>query len=360
VATNGAPRAPLHDSPRRRLAGPALLALALLAVVAVDRALLASFGLPPWQADPVLHFRHRPHALPIWYPPDAPRFNQHGFFDDEFARAKPAGELRIVAIGDSVVMGYGVAMAAAFPNRLEALLADGASGFRSYQVINAGVQGYWTAQYPEVLRRALELSPDAVLLGFCLNDVTAIGRDVVAGGGLEMFGIYPTADPLLSYLANETCFGRLAAWLRSDPAQVTAARRREADGVHRLVANDAGDRALADVWRQALRDHGAVYDLAARHRLPVVLLVFPFDFQIGHPELQEPQRIVARYASTRGVPVLDVTPLFEHAVRQGATTADLFLDGAHFSARGHALVAAALLELLEQQQLIRPGRAGLR
>lgn len=306
-----------------------------------------------------MHFRHRPHALPAWYPPDSPRINQYGFFDDEFAREKPDGEFRAVAIGDSVVMGHGVMMHEAFPNALEAMLRHTDAGFRSYQIINTGVQGYWTEQYPEVLRRTLVFGPDLVLLGFCMNDViTFYGLDPAHGGsGLDYHGIQQVANPWLSYLVNETGFGRLAIVLRQRRAEVEWTKRRETYSVKRLAAHSRDDPEVVEAWHNALRDLDTFYDLAAQHRLPVVLLVFPYDFQVGHPELQEPQRIVARQAGGRGVPVLDVTPLFEQAVAQGSAVGELFLDDVHFSARGHLLVARALLEFLEAHDLVRAAAA---
>ena len=144
---------------RRRLGNLALLVSTLLVLFASDRALLSWLGLPLWEADPVLRFRHRPGAIGSWGPAfdDKPiRINRLGFHDDEFPTRKPDGELRILVLGDSVVMGHGVLASEAFPNRLEAMLgAANPGGFRSFQVINAGVQGYSTYQYLEVLRRSL-------------------------------------------------------------------------------------------------------------------------------------------------------------------------------------------------------------
>ena len=38
--------------------------------------------------------------------------------------------------------------------------------------MNAGVQGYSTFQYLEILNRSMKLSPSFIMIGFCINDIT--------------------------------------------------------------------------------------------------------------------------------------------------------------------------------------------
>lgn len=331
--------------------GPLVALVTCTLLFAADRALLVHLGVPPWEADPVLPFRHRPHAVAAWG--GGSRINSFGFYDDEFSEQKRAGEIRGIAIGDSVIMGNGVTIAEALPNRLEARLGarDGDAG--RYQIINAGVQGYWTAQYAEVLRRGLRFAPDFVVLGFCMNDVmTFYGLDPAHGGtGLDYHGIAVLPHPWLSYLVNETGIGRLAVTSRRRKAKRQWAKRRETYSVQRVAAADRADAELAVAWERTLRELDAFYDLAAAHGLPVLVLIFPYDFQLGHDELQEPQRIVARHAETHGARVFDTTPLIEEAVGRGLVVREVLGDGVHFTALGHDLVAAAALDRLDVDSL---------
>jgi len=358
------------DRSRTRLAGPLVLIATLLLIVVIDRALLAYYGLPPWEADPVLHYRNRPNErrmLPAHLGGKPLRTNQFGFYDDDFPRAKPAGEFRALAIGDSVMMGHGVTPAEALPNQLEALLRQRQAAspvpFRSYQVINAGVQGYWTDQYVEVLRRSLDLAPNLVIVGFCLNDVIDFyAFDRAHGGrGLDFHGVQQTSSPLLSYLVNATGFGRLAIAMRSrmpvDPALLRPDGRGRRYGVRRVIRHSHDDPEVVEAWRHALDNLATIYRIARAQQIPVVLVIFPFDYQLGRPELQEPQRILARHADSLGVPHLDATSLFEAALAQGTTARDLFLDMDHFQVRGHHLLAESLHAFLEARDLIRPAGA---
>ncbi|HKZ08865.1 MAG TPA: arylesterase [Methylomirabilota bacterium] len=84
------------------------------------------------------------------------------------ASVAPAQDERvIVAFGDSLTAGYGVAPDEAYPALLEARLR--AEGYR-YRVINAGVSGDTTAGGLRRVDWALRSRPDIVLLELGAND----------------------------------------------------------------------------------------------------------------------------------------------------------------------------------------------
>jgi len=96
--------------------------------------------------------------------------NSLGLRDDEMASpAKPAGTYRVIALGDSFVLGYTVDRQDLFVDELEkAWQSEG----RPVDVINAGTEGYSTDQ--EVLWLDLDgqrFQPDLVLLFAYENDL---------------------------------------------------------------------------------------------------------------------------------------------------------------------------------------------
>jgi len=44
--------------------------------------------------------------------------------------------------------------------------------------------------------------------------------------------------------------------------------------------------------------------------MPFLLVIFPHSFQIGKPELQQPQGKIREYARSRNIDYIDVTPVF--------------------------------------------------
>lgn len=79
-------------------------------------------------------------------------------------------ELRVVALGDSVLFGWGVEEPQCFARRLEAELRERLPG-RSVRTVNTGVPGYNTAMEVAAFEhKALRLRPDVVLVDWVGND----------------------------------------------------------------------------------------------------------------------------------------------------------------------------------------------
>jgi hypothetical protein len=96
-------------------------------------------------------------------------FNEIGLRDAAI-EPKATDELRILVLGDSITMGWGVAEQDTYCRQLESSLARRLG--RNVRVINSGVGGYNTVQELAFFRRHREeLKPDLVLLLYVRNDV---------------------------------------------------------------------------------------------------------------------------------------------------------------------------------------------
>ncbi len=353
-----------------------ILTVSLVTLILGDRLLLVAGGARSlWEADRENHYRHRPGAERSWGPTYGNkilRINRWGHHDDEFPELKPPGELRGLVLGDSIPMGHGVTSAEAFPNRLEPLLARAAPWAVSVQVINTGVQGYSTFQELHVLERSLRFSPDFVVVGFCLNDLTEpfVVNRRFGGIGSDYHGVFQVDNRVVSWLVNETGWGSLAQKFGHAERKRRLRARWGAYAGRIVAAAPRDDPRIAAGWDLVLRSLAGIYGICEREGLPVVLVVFPFTWQLGDPAAQVPQRVLAADAAARGVPVLDFTPVFEQLITTGKThaepadggpgieaalTRDLtrlyFLDRDHYTPLGHEVVAERLALLLEQQVL---------
>jgi lysophospholipase L1-like esterase len=274
---------------------------------------------------------HRPSAIPGLAYELAPneekvshgaviRTNSWGMRDDE---PRPPGDTsvrRIVAIGDSVTFGFGVAGEDTYPNVLERRLNDGSPGER-YEVLNLGVGGYSTRDEAIVLRhKGLRWNPELVVIGYVLND--------------------PETEPLQPL---HEYFQRPEWW------QYSSLLRFIAQTVHnREVATYGGgsyERYLhapeLPKWQGV---EAAFADIAAMARaggFPVVLLIFPST--TASPWSSYPyrdlHRQVAAAATAAGFHVIDLLGEFsQHAPE------DLMVDpeDGHPSKLGHAIAADEL------------------
>jgi len=95
--------------------------------------------------------------------------NNHGFRDTrDFPYTKPAGTLRVLALGDSHTQGYEARQDATFSAVLERYLR--AHGRRA-EVLNAGVSGFGTAEELAFLENeGYRYQPDVVVVAFYAND----------------------------------------------------------------------------------------------------------------------------------------------------------------------------------------------
>jgi len=99
------------------------------------------------------------------------KINSRKLRDREYSRMKPENVFRIVCLGDSVTLGWGVRLEDTFVKKLEGLLNVTAS-LSKFEVINAGVGGYNTVQEASFFRSEVQQLDeiDHVLLFFTVND----------------------------------------------------------------------------------------------------------------------------------------------------------------------------------------------
>jgi lysophospholipase L1-like esterase len=114
---------------------------------------------------------------------------------------KKARTFRIIALGDSLTYGYGVAREDTYPSVLEQELQK---SFR-VEVLNLGVSGAQSEDVYKILQRHLPvLQPDLVLYGVCLNDFLPSGV-----GQYESNRSYQVPLPYKDHLINKTLTGKL-------------------------------------------------------------------------------------------------------------------------------------------------------
>ena len=149
------------------------------------------FGMEMWKyaaelkrpvADPKLSFVHVPNRSALLMGVQV-SINSRGLRDHEYSPAKPAGVYRIVMLGDSTTLGWGVPLDQTVAKILERELnRAGVPGYRRIEVINAGVGNYGTVQEVEhykIYDRALH--PDLLILQYFINDAEPVPKERTPG-----------------------------------------------------------------------------------------------------------------------------------------------------------------------------------
>jgi len=297
-----------------------------------------SVGEPPAPADGAPTLKGSPYLLWEYAPGERfelglpVRINRHGL-----RGAEPGPEARLMVTGDSSVYGYGVADDEVFV--VKAAQAAGMSP------VNAAIPGYSSFQTRNLLAlRGWDLEPDVLVIGNLWSDNnfdSFVDRELLSAYADWEDG--PTAR-LRSAFSFSAFFRVLDVTLRVSRGRQAEARRvgwtvggGEPSGERRVALPDyaANLEALADEARA--RGADVMY----------LLLPHPDDLRPREgPAAWTPYREVMRAVAARvGALVVEGPTVF---AASGASKSELFLDEMHPTATGHALLADALVEALEE------------
>jgi len=371
--------APLSPQ-RRRLVGCVLAALSLLAALALGELALrlvrpqevmtiAPAGL--YAPDPPGRYRLRPGyrgtlTNHVEFRTEV-RIDELGTRGEDRPGSDPAraGELRILAVGDSFTFGVGAEEAESWPARLQATLA--ARGVAS-RVWNAGAPGYGV---PDEVgwyeRHGDPIAPQVVVVApFLANDlqdaapgspVRVVDGELVVGGeggGARRWLYYHSH--LFRLLKSSLLEGRLRTMIGLQEPWAKRERRAElalygAALPPSLAAGAvATDAAVARLVAVAAERHARVVAVL----VPSLPQVDPRRWRALHEELgvsaaghdpRQPNKVFAAIFARHGVPVIDPTDALAAAVARGERV--YWARDQHLTPRGYAILATQVADSLQ-------------
>ena len=248
-------------------------------------------------------------------------------------------DARVLVLGDSVTMGWGVAEGDTWPSRVEAALSGHVRGL---EVVNAAVLAWGVEEYAVRLDELWpRLAPDLVIIGYYPNDPEGTDSVLPSGGARSrvvelLFGSGPeprTADTLVRRDVSDTRTSLPAP----RPADATE---------HERALHAEGSTG----WRKVERAFTRIGRRCRQASVPCVVALLPSLNETPYPLGPEHRRL-ADLARAHGLHVVDVAPVLD-SVDAGALW--VARDDAHPNARGHALYAQRIAAFLEGAQLV-PG-----
>ncbi len=278
--------------------------------------------------------------------------NSNGLRNPETTYEKPANMYRILNLGDSIAMGWGVRMEETYGRQLEEMLNTSGAD-QQYEVINAGVPGWNPANELAFLQaEGLNYEPDLVLL-----DLTIV-NDIYGRSALEKQG----RPALIEWLRANTYF-----W----PFLTVQMRWMEArsQGRDRIDVIDPPQEAASYFpmdpahprWEEVWGWIESMNTLAAENGARFGILLFPLEFQVLDENYTTlPQELIRQRAEAAGIPVLDLLPAYQEACRQkedGCRLEDRYLFAdvwMHPSAWGHQITAVEIKSFLQETFDLKP------
>jgi len=278
--------------------------------------------------------------------------NSLGMRDDEpLAKSGP----RVLLLGDSFAMGYGVERPRIFADLLEREVpAD---------VVNAGTGGYELVQQPRVLaEHGPRFRPDLVVYALYLgndlaqNDEWEVRQDSTLHNRVREYPVRQVGEFKLRRLARDFLYGLRKGRSEKEGEWLPF------EGYLGLCERTLGQEATED-YDEADRLLGQLADEAGKLGVPLFVLMLPYRSMVERealaslerkvPDLQarydlsRPAREIGARMAVRGIPHADVTPfLVEEHGRAGLP---LFfpIDG-HLTEAGHEAVARFAAPLLRE------------
>jgi len=268
------------------------------------------------------------------------RVNSHGLRGREIGPKRP-GVVRVLALGDSLTYGQGVADDRTLPAQLESFLNARDAGGRTWEVVNAGHRAYDMRQEIALARElAPELQPDHVIVFWFRDDLAP--RDIE--GNFERIKALPVP------VAFDTGT-RIEGWNRVK-WQLRQCVRRSA---LLMFAHDALNRTPSQPLKEEIRRNQLNRldgQLDLLNRLARELSFRPWFAPIPHrlsvrqPELPMPlQEAAVEHARARGIATVDLSPGLLELYRSSGELPVLPYDG-HYDPEGNRVLAEAMAAAL--------------
>jgi lysophospholipase L1-like esterase len=324
------------------------------------------------------------------------RINSLGLRDREIDAEKRPGVFRILFLGDSMTVGWGVEADEAFAKRVEQILnnhgdLDPDDSPPAYETLNCGWASWFTTDGAHVFlrHRLAELEPDLVVLAFFLNDPAELSLDDwrPLGAALpESLAKSIPAEPTRRH--RRFLRVRVQRFLEHHSYVYNLIRDRLA-GALRRVSRGVDLFTLEAVLRQEhpaasvalFTEHYpplierrlqlteelliASRDLTLRHGSEFAVVIVPADFQlverkkdrycilpiVFHDQRFVPkkaQQVVTAICERNAIPVFDLLEPLSKASPEDC----FFRADPHLTPRGHAVAAGAIAGFLEREGLL--------
>ncbi len=251
--------------------------------------------------------------------------NSLGFRDQETQFKKPKNTKRILLIGDSVTLGWGVNQSDIYSEVLESMLnqksATSGSATR-YEVLNAAVGNYNTEMEVKMLRRYLFLEPDAIVIGFFPND----------GEKTKII------KPGLSYELKKRLYLYPFFWDKLTKIKF-ALSKQQISQIHQYYTEEYGGRERIEKSFQELKQ------ISTEQKIPVYIVIIPsFYNEFDNYDLGYVHQFIEDQCLQNGFTCIDTLEKFKNYKLPEVIVS---AEDAHPNTRGHHLIAEKTFEVMK-------------
>lgn len=290
--------------------------------------------------------KFKPNYSKIWTGLGKPtiwHYNNMGYRDSSIQKVKKENVYRIVFIGDSLVMGFGVEDFEAFPKRTEFALKPKSVDplMKHFEVINMGIQGYSTNEYKAVLEEdALMLKPDLVIVAvYPSNDLSGVvsSRD----DAKHMFLM--SLPDLVPYSLNQYLKEHSKLYLFTLTKYYSFIKQYELNYVFSSESNDRG-------WSYMSEDLLKIKSSVDEHNTKLLVIPIPHPKDVVSGKMPENQIKIIQILNKYNIRYYD--PFND--LKKYKNPKELYLDDLddHFSVMGNEYFANSIAKYLLENGIV--------
>ena len=251
------------------------------------------------------------------------KINNMGFRDDYLQETKPADEYRILVIGSSMTMGWGVSFNSVYTTLLEKKLNLNTD--KKYNVINAGIGNYNASMVSIYLKMiATVVKPDKVIFHYYLNDVELI------------------SPKKANWMVKNSYFIALI-YSRILEAYFTKSVKYNSIGEYYYNLYDDSNKGWLSA-QDAIRD---IKKYCQNNNISFMIMIQPdlHDFSNGSYQAKCHEKI-RLFLEKEGIEYLDIFSAFRNKLKNNPQELWVSKDDPHVNVAGHRIIYEALSEYL--------------
>lgn len=253
------------------------------------------------------------------------KINSDGYRDREYSVQKPANTYRIMVLGDSFTLGWGVPIEDAYSEVLEKMLNEKIKN-RKFEVINTALGNYNTQMEYEMLReKGMKFEPDMIIVGYYPNDSELTVK--FNPGSISTF-------------IKRHSYTYAFFWDRITNIKTKLKVGQKTGSytgyVHELYKGSFEGKKIME------NSLNGIIDLGKQKNTTVVVIVLPQFFgDLKNYEFREVYPSVKNITSKKGVMAIDLLPYFQNNKVEEVI---ISYEDAHPNRLGHSIIAKAIYE----------------
>lgn len=251
------------------------------------------------------------------------RDNEYGFKHDNY---------RIIALGDSITMGYGVAFGDSYPKKLETLLNF--NDKKKVEILNFGVPGYNTKmEYLLLEEIGMRFNPDMVILMYSLNDIFSYPESI----------LFKLPLPVVRVIENIHNRSYFVQYFRCRLKDFVKQKDNDPD----YLFSDS-----SILWKENKQYIREIAGLCRNNDNKLMLVIYPHS--IGGRDIHALKKVcfcIQKFAESQGITTLNLFPYFDK-VKEGENNLTLSEDDPHLSPQGQEMVAQAVYDFISKNNIL--------